>query len=39
VFRLPGAGRVMMFFASCVSAAGQEYAAREKLRAQSSEFG
>jgi alkyl sulfatase BDS1-like metallo-beta-lactamase superfamily hydrolase len=29
---------VVMLFASCVSAASQEYAGREKLRAQSNEF-
>src|SRR3989442_3103138 len=29
---------VTMLFASCVSAAAQEYAGREKLRAQSNEF-
>jgi len=27
-----------MFFASCISAAAQDYAGREKLRAQSNEF-
>jgi hypothetical protein len=29
---------VVMLFASCVSAAAQDYAGREKLRAQSNEF-
>jgi len=27
-----------MFFASCISAAAQDYAGREKLRGQSNEF-
>src|SRR5678816_3184025 len=29
---------VTMFFVSCISAAAQDYAGREKLRAQSNEF-
>jgi hypothetical protein len=29
---------ITMLFASCIAAAAQEYAGREKLRAQSNEF-